>query len=163
MGTDWLAVKQQYIHGTMSLVELAREHDLNDSTMRSRAMREQWQEQRDEIQRVATEQATAQAVKQRTHDLLQLNKDDLTVARALKAQITKHLALSQQTGNPLAPRDLRALASAAEAVQRVGRLAVGASTDNRELSGPNQTPIPVTNVVDVEAYKDALRRALDEF
>jgi gamma-glutamyl phosphate reductase len=145
----------------MGLADLAEKHGVNASSMRSRAMREEWQEERDKLQRAATEKATALAIQQRTNDLLQLNKDDLTVARALKAQITKHIALAQSTNQPLLPRDLRALASAAEAVQRIGRLAVGAPTESHELSG-GATPIGVTNVP-LEEYREAIKRALEEF
>ncbi|HSV47457.1 MAG TPA: hypothetical protein VLJ58_16830 [Ramlibacter sp.] len=162
--TDWTALRLAFVNGAMTLVELARAHGINDSTMRARANREDWQAQRNEAQRAATAQAQAAITESRADQLREFNDADLRVARALRAMVARRLNnAAANPDEPLRAADLRALAAAAHEAQRIGRLALGISTENLGHGGPNgQGPVPLADIPAGE-YAAALRQALNDF
>jgi uncharacterized metal-binding protein len=160
--TDWNAVRMAYVQSSKTLAEVAIEFDINAAGVEKRAHREGWTEERQKMADSVRQIATTELVSKRAQDLARLNEDNLRVARAVQAQIGLHLQQAQTSAQPIASRELRQLAGALAEVQKVARLALGASTDNHELGGPNGTPIPIANVP-VEEYQAALKRALEEF
>ena len=59
-------------------------------------------------------------------------------------------------------RDLRALAGTAEVAQRMGRLALGANTENVGHAGIAGHPIEVTSIP-VEVYLEARAKVVDAY
>jgi hypothetical protein len=132
--TDWTQVRLAYVNGAESYAALAARLKLSASAVEKRGEREGWTDERrrqaDAVGASAQEQLSAQ----RIADLAKFNEDDIKVAKAIRAQVARAIANAQKEERTIAPKDLRSLASALESAQRVGRLALGASTDNSVVS-----------------------------
>ena len=85
-------------------------------------------EERHALSRVVTERASQDLTLARSDDLAKFNADDLRMARAIRAKAAQMMARVNF------PADLRALASAVDTAQKIGRLALGASTENATVS-----------------------------
>lgn len=125
MATDWQIIKLEYINSPLNLKEIAEKHDLKDATVRQRAHREDWEAERHALSQTVTQAAQEQLTDDRTNQLAKFNEDDLRMARAIRA---KAASMIKELDNPSA---LRAVAGAADLAQRIGRLALGAETENR--------------------------------
>ena len=157
MAADWPALRQEWVNNpAMQLKELAAKHGLPGATVRARANREDWQRERNAVQRDATQRATEAVVTSRAQQLARFNEDDLRVARAIRAKAV------QMLGSARGASELRALASTLSEAQKIGRLALGATTENTGLSDPHGDPVAVSSVP-VEEYLKARAAVLDEF
>jgi hypothetical protein len=128
VATDWTALRVEYVNSSLQYKELADKHGLKEGTVRQRANREKWAEERNALSRAVTQKATVDLVDTRADDLAKFNEDDLKMARAIRAKAARMM------GNDLSPQDLRALAGAVDAAQKVGRLALGVSTENSAVT-----------------------------
>jgi len=142
--TDWFAVRAEYIAGTMSLKDLAQARGLNHDTVRRQARFGKWTAaRRAQAHRVAAE-LEARNVASRVTQLHEWNERDLAIAKNLRARLAMRLA---KIGDPTDEdpfKDLAALESivmALEKVQRIGRLALGATTTNSGISAPDGGPV----------------------
>jgi hypothetical protein len=156
MATDWKALRVEYVNGAMTYKELAAKHGLKDATVRQRGHREGWEAERHAVSQAVTQAAQERLTETRSAQLTRFNEDDLRVARAIRARAASMLATAKH------PADLRALASAMDTAQKIGRLALGATTHNTGHSDPNGGPIPVASVP-VEQYLQARAEVLQEF
>jgi tRNA/tmRNA/rRNA uracil-C5-methylase (TrmA/RlmC/RlmD family) len=150
--TDWTALRTEFVHSSDNLLELAERHGLNKSTVRNRAQRERWQAERDSLRLIATQRADNAIIEVRADELSQFNLRDLEVAKMLK---NKAEAMSKSVDKP---SDLRALALAFESAQKIGRLALGATTENNGVSGSINT----TSVTPKE-LAEAVERVRDTY
>ena len=127
MATDWTAIKLEYVNGHMSQRDLADKHEINPAGLMKRAANEGWEAERQqksaEISRVAQDLMT----EDRTAVLAKFNEDDLRMARAIRAKAATMMK------NIESPSELRAIASAADVAQKIGRLALGAETENSKV------------------------------
>lgn len=121
----------------MQYKELADRHGLKEATVRKRANREGWQAERHALSRSVTEKATATLTTDRVSELEKFNADDLRIARAIREKAERMMASAET------PADLRALAGAVDVAQKVGRLALGATTGNTGLSSPSGGAIAI--------------------
>lgn len=161
--TDWNAVRLAYIHSAKSLAVIAKEFGLTADACEKRAEREEWTRLRREASESVSAAASAKIEAERAQALAEWNDADLTVAKSLRGQVAKAIRFAQAEGQPaLTPVQIRALVNAAEGVQRIGRLALGATTENTGLSSPDGGPIEGANVP-VEEYEHAMRRVLSDF
>lgn len=146
---DWTALKLEYVNGSMSLRELADKHDIKSAGVMKRAASEGWDDERKQISAKVSAEAQAILDEQRPNELARFNEDDLRVAKAIRSQVATHISKAQQDKRVLSANELRTLAGAAEAAQKMGRLALGVTTNNTGLSNPDGTPInPPSFVVD---------------
>lgn len=163
---DWHTIHLEFINGAMTLADLATRHGINAATIRARAKREHWQDERHKLQRTVTANAVEQQTHIRAQELVKVNQDDLKLAKELRAQIKRHVQDAQDDERLLSPGDIRTLTVAAEAAQRMGRLALGISTENHQHTGVGNGPIPTLNgnaTVPKALYEECLKRALDQF
>lgn len=58
MATDWKVLRVEYVNSAMQYKELADRHGLKEGTVRQRANREGWAEERNAISRLVTESVT---------------------------------------------------------------------------------------------------------
>lgn len=151
-----------YIHGNKTLAQVARDFGLTDSAVEKRAEREQWTRLRREASESVSRAAAERIEAERAQELAAWNDADLRVARAMRGQIIAAINNAATTAQPLKAAEIRSLASAAEAVQKIGRLALGATTENTGLSDPNGDPVALANVP-VEDYLRARAAVLSEF
>lgn len=154
--TDWPALRREYVNGSLQLKELAEKHGLKAGTVRVRAHREDWESERNAVLHAVTQVAQARLTEDRATALAKFNEDDVKVARAIRAKAASMLSTVK------GPADLRALAAAMGEAQKIGRLALGATTDNTGLSDPNGGPIPLTNVP-VTEYLKARAQVLQDY
>jgi len=159
--TDWDILQQEYVQGRMTLDELAQTHCVKPDTVRKQATRHKWGAKRLEFQQVAIAKAAEQASIERVTDLIAFNRDDLKVARAIRARVARRLG---EPGVEIPSIELRQLAAAAVHAQRIGRLALGASTDN--VVPPTQPTDPIGDedgAPTMDEYLQARARAIDDF
>lgn len=164
-GPDWTAIRFQFVHQNATLADLAKLHDIKQDTIKKRAQREGWHDERAQVDQTAYAESAAKAAKERVKELTAFNSADLNVARGLRARVEKRLNETDANGNPkvIKPAELRQLAMVAETAQRMGRLALGASTDNLGVGGTGgEGPVPVANV-SREEYLEARKAILEEF
>ena len=162
---DWNAIKFQYIHNNIAVAELAREHGVKENTLWQRITRGGWAELKVGAEQKAFADAAANFSKERVKELTTFNKDDLRIARALRIRVGNRLGQKEANGeaSALSAGELRMLAATAEAAQRMGRLALGASTDNVGHGGTGgEGPVEVVNV-SKEEYIKARAEILQEF
>ena len=125
MATDWTAIKLEYVNGHMSQRELADKHGINPAGLMKRASKEQWEAERQQKSAEVSKVAQEQLFEDRTLQLSKFNEDDLKMARAIRAKAASMMKDIES------PSELRAIASAADVAQRIGRLALGAETENK--------------------------------
>lgn len=130
MATDWAALKIEYVNGSMQYKGLAEKHKLKEGTVRQRANREGWAEERNALSRAVTQAANAVLGDERTQRLAKFNDQDIKIAEALKAKAARIL-------NSDASNDERVLASLTrvfDGAQKIGLLALGAATENTTVT-----------------------------
>jgi hypothetical protein len=130
---DWQTIDREYIQGSETIGQIAVRHGLLENTVKRHSNRHKWSVKRLEFQARAEAKAQTLAIKDRAKQLSSFNDDDLKVARALRARVARRLSVQDKELNS---GELRQLAASAEAAQRIGRLALGASTDNFGHGGP---------------------------
>ena len=102
----------------------------------ARAAKEKWEDERKQKQAAISSAAQEKLTEERTDQLAKFNEDDLKVARAIRGKA------AQMMGGVGSPQDLRALASAMEIAQKIGRTALGL-TDKLKLLGDPDAPLVV--------------------
>lgn len=128
MTTDWTKLRAEFIHGTMTMRELAKTHGINSSGVMRRAANEGWDAARKQESAKVSKAANQALGDYRASELSKFNDDDLKVARAIRAKAANMI------NGDLSPKDLKALAGAFDTAQKIGRLALGAATENTSLS-----------------------------
>lgn len=127
MATDWEIIKFEYLKGA-DFAELEKKFRIKPATLRQRASRQKWQKERQELSQNVTKTATIALIETKAAILAKFNEDDLRVARGLRVKAANMLMKVKK------PADVRALAAALESAQKIGRLALGASTENSSMS-----------------------------
>ena len=142
MVIDWEKLRSEYITTRITLRELADKHGIKAAGVMRRAANEYWEaERKQESAKVSSAVINASA-EVRVAELDKFNADDLKMARAIRARAAQMMA------TVTSPQDLRAIAGAVDAAQKVGRLALGVSTNSNEITGKDGAPIapPVFNI-----------------
>lgn len=137
---NWNEIKSEFINGSLSLVEIAKKYDLKDTTVRSRANREDWQRLRNELQLIATEKVNEEVINEKVDKLKALNETDLSAAQALRDKANE-LMQSVTTAS-----ELKALSGTFDIAQKISRLALGASTENSTVTN-KELPVSVDEFV----------------
>jgi hypothetical protein len=160
-------LKVEFINGKMSLRELAEAHGVKYDALRQVAARGEWMDERHRASQIVTATAIDSQIKTRVSELSQFNKDDLQMAKAIRASAARILTESSQPVDGRPPKkltlgELGQLARVVSDAQKIGRLALGASTDNHELTGAAGGPVQLSDVPLAE-YEAALKKALDQY
>ena len=129
MATDWPALRVEYVNGSMQYKEIAEKHDLKEGTVRQRANRENWADERNALSRAVTQAANASLGDERAARLARFNDHDAKIAEALKSKAAK--LLSKEA---LDPSELSALSRVFDTAQKMGLLALGAATANTTVT-----------------------------
>lgn len=155
---DWNKIHIQYVHGGVRIAELAQEFGVKEDTIYKRMQRDGWSNERSIAEQQALLEAKKERAAKRVQELSEFNEADLKISRAVRALVAKNL-----TDPKLKLGDLRTLAQTAEAAQRIGRLALNASTDNVGLGGTGgEGPVTVTNVSRDE-YLAARKEIIEDY
>lgn len=153
---DWLAIKLEYVNSSKSIRQIAEEFGVGASAAMKHCANEGWDAERKAQAQKVSEEAKKVSAVTRAQELAKFNQDDLRVSKAIRAKAANLM----QTAS--SPSEIRSLALAFETAQKIGRLALGATTDNTGLSDPNGDPISVMSVP-VDDYLQARAKLLKEF
>ena len=124
MAADWTAIKLEYVNGHMSQRDLAEKHKINAAGLMKRAAKEGWEADRQHRSAEISRASQAIITEDRKSQLIKFNEDDLRMAKAIRAKAATMLKTLES------PSELSAVSRAAELAQRIGRLALGAETEN---------------------------------
>lgn len=116
---DWIALETEFINSSVTLQDLAKAHGIKEATVRQRAKRHEWQQKRHALSREVTGKAQEVLTERRVGELAQLNFADVQLAGRIREKAAQLLDNSESA------QELRAIASAAEIAQRIGRIALG--------------------------------------
>lgn len=128
---DWPAAKTEYINNAaLTYADIAKKYGTKLGSVQAQAATNNWTEARAARSKLLQQRATEKSLTTAVDELAKYNEQDLLAAKALRSLIAKRMHEAQQTR--IDARDLRSLAGAMESVQRVARLALGASTENAD-------------------------------
>jgi hypothetical protein len=131
MAADWTTIRTEYVHGSLTMRELASKHGIKAAGLMRRAANEGWEAERKQESAKVSKAAGDVLAVTRVDELTKFNADDLRMARAIRAKA------AQMLPGAGSPADLAALARAVDTAQKVGRLALGASTENADVTVHN--------------------------
>lgn len=157
---DWIALRVEYVNGTMALTDLAAKHSVPVSSVEKHCSREGWRDERARLSAKVRESATKSVAKTRTAQLKEWNENDLRIAKALRSKVASRISNLNEDSSAFTGQ-LRALASAAESAQRLARLALGATTQNTGLSDIEGNPINPPRLGDFYESLAAYRESPD--
>lgn len=140
LSIDWTALKVEFINGNETLRSIAKLHSINESTVRNRANKENWQQERDTLRHNATLLTNDIMLENRVDMLSKLNDIDLASAKALRDKANELLQ------SVTTPNELKAIAGTFDAAQKISRLALGASTENSTVTN-KELPVSVDEFV----------------
>ena len=121
MKTDWVKLKQLYTEGPeITLQELAEKHKVKPQTLRLRAAREGWTEQRKLFQAKVQNLRLEKKSEIMASESAQFDSDSLKLARALFGLIAEDIK---------SRKPVKDIATALVNAQKVGKLAFGEVTD----------------------------------
>lgn len=129
LSVDWSAARTVYVNDATSTYRgIAERFGCAENTVRVRACREKWPSSRVQRAELLLTRATQNSVHHAAEELGRYNEADLAMAKALRAAAARQLQPANV--DRLSCADIRALASAVESAQRIGRLALGATASN---------------------------------
>jgi uncharacterized protein YjcR len=147
---DWDGIKIAYIEGA-SYEELSDSYGVNISTLRNRGSRGKWTEERDSVRLQAIERAKAAMLESRAEQLIKFDDDILKMTKVI---INRCAVIIKKKDEKIAPNDLSNIMNTVRNAQHVGRLALGATTENRGVSSPNGGPVQYSEVKDLNDLTD---------
>lgn len=159
---DWPKLKLEYVQTRTTIAELAAKYGIKPETVKKQAERGQWGMERLKFEQLSIAKAAEEAAVERVAELTSFNRDDLKVAKAIRARVARRLGA---VGEEIPAAELRLLASAAEAAQRMGRLALGASTENvgQPAPLPSDPMGAETGQVSEDMFLKARARAIEDY
>lgn len=136
---NWGELKAEYVTSSITLRALASKHGIKAAGLMSRAAKEKWEDERKRHQSDISKKAINEALLDKADQLSKFNEEDLKVARGLRAMVINQMKSSE---GRMDPAQIRALAGAAAEAQRIGRLALGAETENATITTRTLDPLP---------------------
>lgn len=136
---DWLAIQTEFISG-IEYAELSEKYNVKEATIRQRAKRGDWSQQRHSASQAVTDKAIDSIIEVKADLLAKLNETDLSAAQALRDKANE-LMQSVTTAN-----ELKALSGTFDIAQKISRLALGASTENSTVTN-KELPVSVDEFV----------------
>jgi hypothetical protein len=134
--TDWAAARQAYVTSDQTLGDVAAQYGCSEQAIKRRSMLDRWTDARNAFRRAVNAKADAAQAESRAHTLKVWNEADLMLAKAIRSRVAARLnKLNQRPDVDARIDELRSLASIIESTQRVGRLALGATTGNQGVIG----------------------------
>lgn len=157
---DWESVRVAYVNGTETTQDLAERLQLSHAAVRKQAERGKWADQRRVLSQQVAQQAQESLAQQRVKELAEFNRQDAAMSRALRSVAARMLAdANKDGGKKLTATEARTIASLAEAAQKIGRIALDATTENLGHGGLAGAP----PVVFGAALPEDVKRAMDAY
>lgn len=157
---DWEAIRLAFVNSAMSTAECATKFGVPSDTLRQRAARGKWSQARKAVSQVVTTSAQARIVKTKVNELAEFDAMDARMSRALRGVAAKMLAdAAGPGGKKLTATEARTIASLAESAQKIGRIALGGTTENHGHGGVAGAP-PITFGA---VLPEAVKKAMDDY
>jgi len=163
---DWKIVKAEYITTTLSVDAIAKKFGLSLSSVRTRATKEGWVEQRSLYSKKAEARYIEKASNTRADSIAKMNEAHTQVAKSLAStaalvlqKSVKRNEAGQVVGTDLEPRDINSLSAALVNAQKIERIAAGMSTENTSIHAHIDEADPLS-ILTPDA-KAAIYKALD--
>lgn len=135
----WAAAKAHYITTNATYEDVSSMYGIGLEAVGKRGTREGWRQLRQNHVDAMAARAAENQAERTANELVRFNDGDLIVAKAIRKKAADMLRLADTPGK------LRALALAMESAQKIGRLALGATTNNTGHSDPAGGPVQVAS------------------
>ncbi|QLD33180.1 hypothetical protein [Mannheimia varigena] len=122
---DWVSIKLEFVKSTLSIRDFAEAYGIPHSTLLKRAAAEKWSDERNQIGIRLESKAVEKVTDDKSDELAQFERKSL---KAISQTHDKLLAILDMAKKP---SELKAVSSALVDLQKVYRLALGASTENQ--------------------------------
>ena len=141
------AIRQDFVQGIVennirsypTIEELSKRYEIPSITLYRKSSSQDWKEQRTKFQRDLQNEIDRKKQSQLAKDSVNFDDNNLKIAKALQNEIIALLSFSnkqrQEKERPFfSPSSLNSLSLALSTCQRVGRLALGESTENTNIT-----------------------------
>jgi hypothetical protein len=125
---------------TLTQKDVAKRFGCSFHSVNRIAMLDAWSEQRAEVKRKSDEAIHESAVKQRLLNADEFSVKDLKFVETMRGAIARETNKLNTSGK-LDSKKILELAASWEKAQKIGRLALGISTNNNELTGKGGEPL----------------------
>lgn len=146
-------IRQEFVQGTeengvlknLSIESLAKKYNIPSITLYRKSKEDNWKQQQKDFKEELQNEIDAQKREQMTKEAVDFDSNSLRIAKALQGEIVKLLNISnkKRQENPnesyFSPSSLNSLGMALQTCQRVGRLALGESTENTNVTNKQST------------------------
>lgn len=130
---DWASVESEYISSATSYRELGAKHGIGVAGLRKRGLRGEWARKRREFSDRVAARLGEETVETRVEQSRRWNEQDLQIAVAARGRVASEftaLAKNRTLPQHIRLSRLGAIIRMAVDVQRMGRLALGMTTDH---------------------------------
>ncbi len=159
---NWERIRFDFINGVGDAAFYAAKHKVSIHALRKRVTKFAWMEDR---RKEATKVVLASqevATKTRGQELAEFDKQDTSLSRALRGLAAGMIGEARKPGaKRLSPTEARTIASLIESAQKIGRIALGATTENVGVGGLAGAP-PVLHAL-TDEVKQAKSAFLNEY
>jgi hypothetical protein len=154
-GIDWVAAMLEYAASDASLRDIAAKLGCNRHAVERRSALDGWSAARDKFRTQVGHRAQALQSESRAQKLKDWNDADFKGAKAARGLLLKNLNRLIEVSNEENIEnavEIRNVLAGLETVQRIGRLALGATTDNQGMIGdPGEDGIAAPRLADFYA------------
>ncbi len=132
---DWPLIRSEYINDrSTTLAGLSKKYGCSEISMRIHSSKEKWAVDRNKIHQEFVRVATTENLKRQARAALNFNSASLDAASKIIGLVNRRIDEAEAAGTEIESKELRELASSAKTAQEAGRLALGLSTDNKEIT-----------------------------
>ena len=124
-----------------SIEQLVKDHNVAKVTLFRKSSSEDWKGQRALFEQRLAKEKDAQRVQNLVKESVEFDSRNLNIAKAMQGQVTHLIRLAAQEiqenelRRPFSPVALERLAGAVMSIQKIGRLALGETTENTQING----------------------------
>ena len=124
-----------------SIEQLSKDHNVAKVTLFRKSSSEDWKGQRALFEQRLAKEKDAQRVENLVKESVEFDSRNLNIAKAMQGQVTHLIRLAAQEiqenelRRPFSPVALERLAGAVMSIQKIGRLALGETTENTQVNG----------------------------
>ena len=156
-------IRQEYVQGVVdangvrsypTIDELSKKHSIPSITLYRKSQGEEWKKQKADFQETLRNQIDKEKRKQMAKDSIEFDENNLRLAKALQNEIVALITLSNKKRNDgdtrpfFSASSLNSLGMALMTCQKVGRLALGESTDNTNITTTESTVNEAFQLID---------------
>lgn len=157
-------IKAEYVTGTMPLIDLADKYDVGYHALRKAAERGGWGSERERLAVVVSDNMIRDKLLAKAEEREEFDKNCISLAKSLIAVVSKKIASLKKSNFNVSPTELLKYSTVVQKAQYIGRLALGEPTESLELIDRQAARFSFDpNNVEIEEYKKAISKALEEF